>query len=57
MQPEDLEIIERESFRAITLESSRFDRNTGDVELGAFVRGVVALESLLYAECHKDKGE
>ena len=57
MQLEDLDIIDRESFRAIALEASRFDRKTGDVELGAFVRGVVALESLLYAECHKDKGE
>ena len=57
MQPEDQEIVERESFRAIRREASRFDRNTGDAELGAFVRGVVALESLLYDECCRDKGE
>lgn len=57
MQPEDQEIVERESFRAIRIETGRFDRNGGDAELGAFVRGVVALESLLYDECYKDKGE
>ena len=57
MQPEDQEIVERKSFRAIRREANRFDRIIGDAELGAFVRGVVALESLLYDECYKDEGE
>lgn len=42
---DDLELA---AFRLIRQETSRFDREGTDAELGSYVRGVISLESAIY---------
>jgi len=44
-------------FDVIRRETSNFERETSDAELGNFVRGVVALEIELYSDATNTKAE
>ena len=43
------------SFDVIRRETRNFERQTGDAELGSFVRGVVELETEIYSYIIGDK--
>ena len=45
--------LQLEAFRLIRTESRRFDRETNDSELGNYVRGVVDLETQIFAQLLK----
>lgn len=45
--------LQLEAFRLIRREARRFDRETNDSELGNYVRGVVDLETEIYAQLLK----
>lgn len=45
--------LQLEAFRLIRTEARRFDRETNDSELGNYVRGVVDLETEIYAQLLK----
>lgn len=45
--------LQLEAFRLIRRELRRFDRETNDSELGNYVRGVVDLETEIYAQLLK----
>lgn len=45
--------LQLEAFRLIRKETRRFDRETNDSELGNYVRGVVDLETQIFAQLLK----
>ena len=51
------EAIERLAYRLIRIEVRRFDRITTDSELANYVRGVVDLQTQLYAEVERESNE
>lgn len=51
------EMIERLAYRLIRIEVRRFDRITTDGELANYVRGVVDLQTQLYAEISRESNE
>ena len=51
------EAIERLAYRLIRIEVRRFDRITTDSELANYVRGVVDLQTQLYAEVERQSNE
>ena len=45
------------AYRIIRRETNCFERTTNDAELGNFVRGVVALQTELYAKLEDERSE
>lgn len=50
----ELSELEAECFRIIRRETCDFHRESGDAELGSFVRGVVEVEKFLYDKRDND---
>lgn len=49
--------IELMAYRLIRIEARRFDRNTSDSEFANYVKGIVDMQTEIYAKLSELKGE